>query len=106
MKNQEFCNYSFKYYCKNDKCLGQDFDFISEWIDLVDNVDEFNAVEKNRIPLFLGSEPELLPAVLSEENLHLKSPVIAILKNMIIVSNKVLGLGFYSIKPKTHRYFG
>ena len=61
MKNQEFCNYRFKYYCKNGKCLGQDFDFISEWIDLVDNVDEFNAVEKNRIPLFLGSEPELLP---------------------------------------------
>jgi len=100
MKNQEFCNYRFKYYCKNGKCLGQDFDFISEWIDLVDNVDEFNAVEKNRIPLFLGSEPELLPAVLSEENLRLKSPVIAILKNMIIVSNKVLGLGFYSIKPR------
>ena len=100
MKNQEFCNYRFKYYCKNGKCLGQDFDFISEWIDLVDNVDEFNAVEKNRIPLFLGSEPELLPAVLSEENLRLKSPVIAILKNMLIVSNKVLGLGFYSIKPR------
>ncbi len=100
MKNQEFCNYRFKYYCKNGKCLGQDFDFISEWIDLVDNVDEFNAVEKNRIPLFLGSEPELLPAVLSEEGIRLKSPVIAILKNMIIVSNKVLGLGFYSIKPR------
>jgi len=100
MKNQEFCNYRFKYYCRNGKCLGQDFDFISEWIDLVDNVDEFNAIEKNRIPLFLGSEPELLPAVLSEENLRLKSPVIAILKNMIIVSNKVLGLGFYSIKPR------
>ena len=100
MKNQESCNYRFKYYCRNGKCLGQDFDFISEWIDLVDNVDEFNAIEKNRIPLFLGSEPELLPAVLSEENLRLKSPVIAILKNMIIVSNKVLGLGFYSIKPR------
>ena len=99
MKNQEFCNYRFKYYCKNGKCLGQDFDFISEWIDLVDNVDEFNAVEKNRIPLFLGSEPELLPAVLSEEGIRLKSPIIAILIKTL-VSNKVLGLGFYSIKPR------
>ena len=69
------------------------FDFISEWIDIVDNVDEFNAVERNRVPLFIGSEPELLPAELSYEGVRLKSPVIAILTNTIIVSNKVLGLG-------------
>ena len=100
MKNQEFCNYRFKYYCKNGKCLGPNFDFISEWIDIVDNVAEFNAIEENRVPLFIGSEPELLPAVLSEEGLHLKSPIIAILLKTIIVSNKVLGLGFYSIKTK------
>jgi hypothetical protein len=37
---------------------------------------------------------------LSEEGLQLKSPIIAILLKTIIVSNKVLGLGFYSIKTK------
>lgn len=100
MKNQEFCNYRFKYYCKNGNCLGPDFDFIAEWIDIVDNVDEFNAIEKNRVPLFIGSEPELLPAELSYEGVRLKSPIIAILTNTIIVSNKVLGLGFYSIKSR------
>jgi hypothetical protein len=100
MKNTEFCNYRFKYYCEKGNRLEPNFDFISEWIDIVDNVDEFNAIEKNRIPLFLGSEPELLPAVLSDEGLRLKSPIIAILVNTIITSNKVLGLGFYSIKPR------
>jgi len=98
MKNQEFCNYRFKYYCENGNCLGPDFDFIAEWIDIVDNVEEFNAIERNRVPLFIGSEPELLPAVLSDEGLRLKSPIIAILIKALI-SNKVLGLGFYSIKP-------
>lgn len=60
MKNQEFCNYRFKYYCKHGKCLRPNFDFISEWIDIMDNVAEFNAIEENKVPLFIGSEPELL----------------------------------------------
>ena len=98
MKNQEFCSYRFKYYCEKDLYLGPDFDFIFEWIDLVDNVAEFNAIERNRVPLFIGSEPELLPALLSDEGLRLKSPIIAILMKTL-VSNKVLGLGFYSIRP-------
>jgi hypothetical protein len=100
MKNQEFCNYRFKYYCENGNCYGPYFDFIAEWIDIVDNVDEFNAIERNRVPLFIGSEPELLPAELSHKGVRLKSPIIAILMNTIIVSNKVLGLGFYSIKSR------
>ena len=94
MKNQEFCSYRFKYYCKNDNCLGPDFDFVSEWIDIVDNMDEFNAFEMNRVPLFIGSKPELLPALLSDEGLRLKSPIIAILIKTLI-SNKVLGLGLF-----------
>lgn len=98
MKNQEFCNYRFKYYCEDGNCLGPDFDFITEWIDLVDDVDEFNAIKKNRLPLFLGSTPELLPGQLSDEGVQLKMPVIAIL-NRTLVTNKTLGLGFYSIKP-------
>jgi len=99
MKNQEFCNYRFKYYCEDGNCYGPDFDFISEWIDLVDNVDEFNAIERNRVPLFIGSDPKLLPGQLSHEGIRLKSPIIAILKKTLI-SNKVLGLGFYSIKSR------
>lgn len=99
MENQEFRNFRFKYYCKDDICLGADFDFITEWIDLVDDVDEFNTIEKNRVPLFLGSTPELLPGQLSDDGIQLKMPLIAIL-NRTLVTNETLGLGFYSIKPK------
>lgn len=98
MQNQEYGKYRFKYYCKDSNYLGA-FDFISEWIDLVDDVDEFNAIEKNRVPLFLGSTPELLPGKLSDDGIQLKIPVIAIL-NKTLVTNKTLGLGFYSIKPR------
>lgn len=99
MRNQEFCNYRFKYYCKDGNCLGPDFDFIAEWIDLVDDVNEFNAIEKNRVPIFIGSDPELLPRELSYEGVRLTSPIIAILKKTLVI-NKTLGLGLYSIKPR------
>jgi len=99
MENKEFCNYRFKYYCKDGNCHASNFDFIKDWIDVTDDVDEFNTIEKNTVPLFLGSTPELIPGQLSDDGIQLKTPVIAIL-NKTLLTNKILGMGFYSIKPR------
>ena len=98
MKNQEFCNYRFKYYCKNGKCLGQDFEFISEWIDLVSDLEEFNRFEINRIPLIVGDQFDMLPAVVTEIK-ELKTPIIAVLRQQLW-DEQIKGLSICAVNLK------
>lgn len=52
MKDDRFKNVRFKYYIEDDEFVN--FEFISEWIDLVSDLEEFNRFEINRIPLIVG----------------------------------------------------
>ena len=92
IENETYSGYRFKYY--GDK-LSPKFEFVDEWIDFVDDIDEYFAFEKDRVPLFVCDE-YLLPGILFEKGKRIKSPIIAVLFKALMGS-KIKGLGFYSI---------
>lgn len=99
LKDDRFKNVRFKYYIEDDKFLG--FEFISEWIDLVSDLEEFNCFEINRIPLIVGDQFQLLPAVIIEIK-ELKTPVIAVLRQQLW-DKEIKGLSICSVNLKKNQ---
>jgi|GEM_PF-5519652 len=52
MKDHRFKDVRFKFYIEDDMLIN--FEFISEWIDFISDLEEFNRFEINRIPLIVG----------------------------------------------------
>ena len=96
MKDDRFKNVRFKYYIEDDEVVN--FAFISEWIDLVSDLEEFNRFEINRIPLIVGDQFDMLPAVVTEIK-ELKTPIIAIL-HQHLWDEEIKGLSICSVNRK------
>ena len=96
MKDDRFKNIRFKYYIEDDEFLV--FEFISEWIDLVSDLEEFNRFEINRIPLIVGDQFDMLPAVITEIK-ELKTPIIAVLRQQLW-DEQIKGLSICSVNLK------
>ena len=95
-KDHRFKDVRFKFYIEDDMSIN--FEFISEWIDLVSDLEEFNRFEINRIPLIVGDQFELLPSVITEIK-ELKTPIIAVLRQQLWDS-KIKGLSICSVNLK------
>lgn len=96
MKDHRFKDVRFKYYIEDDEFVN--FEFISEWIDLVSDLEEFNRFEINRIPLIVGDQFEMLPAVITEVK-ELKTPIIAVLRKQLW-DKQIKGLSICSVNVK------
>ncbi len=96
MKDDRFKNVRFKHYIEDDKFLG--FEFISEWIDLVSDLEEFNRFEINRIPLIVGDQFEMLPAVITEIK-EFNTPIIAVLRQQLW-DEQINGLSICTVNLK------
>ena len=95
-KDFRFKDVRFKFYIEDDMFIN--FEFISEWIDLISDLEEFNRFEINRIPLIVGDQFELLPSVITEIK-ELKTPIIAVLRQQLWDS-KIKGLSICSVNLK------
>ncbi len=94
IKDERFNDYRFKIFSPNGTVTFA-FDFISEWIDIVTDIEEFNSFEIRRIPLFIGTQFGVYPKVFEEDRI-LHTPIVGILFKSIL-SGHVSGLSIYSV---------
>lgn len=93
--NTDFGNYRFK---KLEKgfCGYPPFDFDDSILDTVD-LETFIKVEKNRVPLFIGTQFGRYPWFTDFQGFYNEERIIAVLSRSLL-SGQVVGLALYSTK--------